>query len=224
MVARGEVMGARAIVIGSTGLVGKQLVDLLLEDARFDRVVSFVRRTSGRTHAKLEEHVVDFRAPEAWADTVRGDVLFSALGTTIKQAGSKEAQYEVDYTFQFRTAQAAAKNGVPAYVLVSSTSANANSSVFYSRIKGELERDTQKLGFTSMTFVRPGLLGGDRENPRAGERFAESVLSVIGWLPGLMNVKTIQGRTVAKAAIAAWDNHTPGVTVLHNRELFVLGA
>lgn len=213
-----------ALVIGSTGLVGKQLVELLLADARFERVVSFVRRPAGGTHPKLEEHVVDFRTPEAWADTVKGDVLFSALGTTIKQAGTKEAQYEVDYTFQFRTAQAAAKNGVPAYVLVSSTSANPGSSVFYSRIKGELERDTQKLGFTSMTYLQPGLLGGAREKPRAGERFAETVLSVIGWLPGLMNVKTIQGRTVAKAAIAAWDNHTPGVTVLKNKELFVLGA
>lgn len=213
-----------ALVIGSTGLVGKQLVELLLADARFERVVSFVRRPAGGTHPKLEEHVVDFRAPDAWADKVKGDVLFSALGTTIKQAGTKEAQYEVDYTFQFRTAQAAAKNGVPAYVLVSSTSANPASSVFYSRIKGELERDTQKLGFTSMTYLQPGLLGGAREKPRAGERFAESVLSVIGWLPGLMNVKTIQGRTVAKAAIAAWDNLTPGVTVLKNKELFVLGA
>lgn len=217
-------MGARAIVIGSTGLVGKQLVLQLLEDTRFDRVVSFVRRPSGNTHAKLEEHVVDFRAPDAWAELVKGDVLFSSLGTTIKQAGTKEAQYEVDYTFQFRTAQAAAKNGVKAYVLVSSASASAGSAVFYSRMKGELERDTQRLGFSSVTYVRPGLLGGERENPRAGERFAEGVLNVIGWLPGLGNVKTIQGKTVAKAMIAAWGQHTPGVTVLHNKELFALGA
>jgi uncharacterized protein YbjT (DUF2867 family) len=217
-------MGARGIVIGSTGLVGRQLVEQLLEDARFDRVVSFVRRPSGRTHAKLEEHIIDFRAPDAWDSQVTGDVLFSALGTTIKQAGSKEAQYEVDYTFQFRTAQAAAKNGVKEYVLVSSASASPSSMVFYSRIKGELERDTQKLGFTSMTYVRPGLLGGEREKPRAGERFAEGVLDVIGWLPGLSNVKTIQGRTVARAMISSWDKHTPGITVLRNKELFALGA
>lgn len=217
-------MGSRAIVIGSTGLVGKQVVTQLLEDARIDAVVSLVRRPSGRTHAKLEEHVVDFRAPEAWAEKVKGDVLFSALGTTIKQAGSREAQYEVDYTFQFKTAEAAAKNGVKDYVLVSSASASPSSMVFYSRIKGELERDTAKLGFTCLTYVRPGLLGGDREQPRAGERFAESVLDVIGWLPGLGNVKTIQGRAVAKAMISAWSKHTPGTTVLHNKELFALAA
>lgn len=75
-----------------------------------------------------------------------------------------------------------------------------------------------------MTYIRPGLLGGEREKPRAGERFAEGVLDAIGWLPGLTNVKTIQGRTVAKAMIAAWARHTPGVTVLHNKELFALGA
>ncbi|MFT3714131.1 MAG: NAD(P)H-binding protein [Archangium sp.] len=217
-------MGSRAIVIGSTGLVGKQLVLQLLEDARFDKVTSFARRASGITHAKLDEQLVDFQKPEAWADKVTGDVLFSALGTTIKQAGTKEKQYEVDYTFQFNTAKAAAKNGVKEYVLVSSASASPSSMVFYSRIKGELERDTEKLGFTCMTYVRPGLLGGDREQPRAGERFAEGVLDVIGWLPGLTNVKTIQGKTVAKAMISAWNQHTPGVTVLHNKQLFVLGA
>lgn len=217
-------MGACAIVIGSTGLVGKQLVTQLLEDARFDKVVSFVRRASGNTHGKLEEHVIDFRTPEAWAGQVRGDVLFSALGTTLKQAGSKEAQYEVDYTFQFKTAEAAAKNGVKEYVLVSSASASPSSMVFYSRIKGELERDTQKLGFTCMTFIRPGLLGGEREQPRAGEKFAESVLNVIGGLPGLGNARTIQGKTVAKAMIAAWAQHKAGVTVLHNKELFALAG
>ncbi|MBL8938659.1 MAG: NAD(P)H-binding protein [Archangium sp.] len=217
-------MGAVALVIGSTGLVGQQLVACLLEDQRFERVVSFVRRSSGRTHAKLEEHVIDFRAADAWADLVKGDVLFSALGTTIKQAGSKPAMYEVDHTFQFNTAKAAAKNGVKAYVLVSSASASPSSPVFYSRMKGELERDTAKLGFTSVTFVRPGLLGGAREKPRAGERFAEAVLDVVGWLPGLGNVKTIQGRTVAKAMIEAWHQHTPGVVVLRNEQLFVLGA
>jgi uncharacterized protein YbjT (DUF2867 family) len=122
-------MSTRAIVIGSTGLVGKQLVGQLLADARFERVVSFVRRPSGRTHARLEEHVIDFRAPDAWADRVEGDVLFSTLGTTLKQAGSKEAQYEVDYTFQFNTAQAAAKNGVKEYVLVSADRASPSSMV-----------------------------------------------------------------------------------------------
>lgn len=217
-------MGARALVIGSTGLVGTQLVEQLLADPRFEKVVSFVRRASGKTHERLDEHVVDFRAPDAWADRLKGDVLFSALGTTLKQAGSKDAQYEVDYTFQLNTAKAAAKNGVTDYVLVSSASASPSSMIFYSRMKGELERDTEKLGFTCVTYIRPGLLGGQREKPRAGERFAERVLGVVGFLPGLGNAKPIQGQTVAKAMITAWSQHTPGVTVLHNKELFVLGA
>ncbi len=217
-------MGTRAIVIGSTGLVGRQLVQQLLEDARFDGVTSFVRRASGVQHPKLDEQVIDFRAPETWASRVKGDVLFSTLGTTIKVAGSQSAQYEVDHTFQFRTAEAAAKAGVRDYVLVSSASASPSSPIFYSRMKGELERDVAKLGFTSVTFIRPGLLLGERAEPRFGERVGEAVMKVIGGLPGLGNARGIHGRVVAKAMIAAWAKHTPGVTVLHNPELFALAG
>ena len=109
-----------AIVIGATGLVGHELVQQLLQDQRFVRVVVLGRRNSGFVHARLEEHLISFDQPEQWRHLVKGDVLFSALGTTLKTAGSKEAQYKVDHTYQLEVAKAAAANGVPVYVLVSS--------------------------------------------------------------------------------------------------------
>ena len=136
-----------AAMIGATGLVGGALLDLLLEDDRFSEVRSFVRRSSGRSHDKLREHVVDFRKPESFANDLVGDVLFSTLGTTRKKAGSQEAQREVDYTFQYETARSAAKNGVACYVLVSSTGANASSGLFYNRMKGQLDQAVSELGF-----------------------------------------------------------------------------
>ncbi len=85
-----------AIVIGATGLVGSNLVNMLLKDSRFDKVKVLVRRPMETANDKLEEHVVDFDAPDTWKKLVTGDVLYSAMGTTLRQAGSKAAQYKID--------------------------------------------------------------------------------------------------------------------------------
>ncbi len=108
----------RAVVVGATGLVGADLVRQLLADERFAAVATLVRR-AGASPAppKLVEHVVDFDAPDAWAPLVAGDVLFSALGTTMRAAGSQAAQYRVDHGYQLAAARAARANRVPTYVL-----------------------------------------------------------------------------------------------------------
>ncbi|MDP3433936.1 MAG: NAD(P)H-binding protein [Bacteroidota bacterium] len=163
-------MGKIANVIGASGLVGQQLVVQLLAHPEFEKVRSFVRRPSGISHSKLEEIQIDFDLPESWKHQVQGDVLFSTLGTTIKTAKTKENQYRVDFTYQYEFAKAAAENGVGAFVLVSSMGADSKSSVFYSRIKGELEEVVSKLNFRKCTIVRPSILDGDRKEKRLGEK------------------------------------------------------
>src|SRR5215207_7818097 len=120
-----------AIVIGATGLVGSELVKQLLTDGRFSEIKLFGRRMTGVVHPKITEHLIDFEKPEQWRHLVKGDVVFSALGTTLKQAGSKEAQYKVDHDYQYDFAEVAAENGVTVYVLVSSAMANERSRIFY---------------------------------------------------------------------------------------------
>ncbi len=110
----------KALVLGATGAVGKDLVEQLLKADAFERVDVFVRREVKVTSAKLVSHIVDFQHPETWAGLLTGDVLFSCLGTTIKAAGSQEAQWKVDYTYQLEAAKAARANGVKKLVLVSS--------------------------------------------------------------------------------------------------------
>ena len=148
----------KAIVLGSTGMVGTQLIDLLLQSNDYAEVVSLVRRASGITHPKLNEQIVDFDKPETWSEFVKGDVLFSCMGTTIAKAKIKDNQYKIDYTYQYNVAEAASKNGVPTYVLVSSAGANENSVTFYTHIKGQLDADVQKLPFKVITILRPGQL------------------------------------------------------------------
>ena len=155
-------------IIGATGLVGKQLVQQLLNDNRFEKVRLFVRRDTGLRHPKLEQQIVDFAKAKNWEKNLNGDVLFSALGTTLKQAGSKEKQYEIDFTFNLNFAKKAKENGIENYVLVSSVGANSKSSVFYTRMKGELDEAVSKIGFENLVILRPASLTGNRENRQIG--------------------------------------------------------
>ena len=176
-------MGLIANVVGATGLVGQQLVHQLLNNREFEKVRIFVRRQTGNSNPKLEEHVIDFDQTESWAPLVQGDVLFSALGTTLKTAKSKENQYRVDFTYQFEFAKVAAANGIQSYILVSSMGANARSFVFYSRIKGELENAIALLDFKSSMIFRPSILDGGRQEKRAGEKIG---LAVSGFVTTFM--------------------------------------
>ncbi len=148
----------KALVIGATGATGKDLVQKLLADNDFEEVHAFVRRPLEIENVKLKSHIVDFENQDSWKDLVKGDVAFSCLGTTLKDAGSKEAQRKVDFDYQYNFAKAAKENDVEDYILVSSYGANPNSKIFYSRMKGELEQEVKNLHFNKMTIFQPGML------------------------------------------------------------------
>jgi len=200
-----------AIVIGATGLVGSRLVGLLLNDSRFNKVKVFARHSTGLQSDKLEEHIVNFDELDNWKKQITGDVLYSAMGTTLKAAGSKEAQYNIDYTYQYRVAKIAAANNVPEYVLVSAAGSDPGSKIFYSRIKGELERDVKKLPFETIHIIRPGMLGSGRKDTRTGEQIGISVMKAISLIPGLAKLRPIEGIEVAQAMINATFKQVQGI-------------
>lgn len=145
----------KAIVIGATGAVGKDLVEELLSRREYEKIITFTRRPLDIKSEKIESYIIDFDRPSDWAHLVKGDVLFSALGTSLKQAGSKEAQYRIDHDYQLSFAKAARENGVPHVVLVSSLGANRSSSIFYLKLKGLIERDVEALRFPQLSILRP---------------------------------------------------------------------
>ena len=160
----------KALVIGSTGATGIELTKQLIEQEEFTEIHVFVRNIPTINHPKLNVHKVDFNEINIWSEKLKGDVLFLAMGTTLKTAGSKEAQYKVDVTYQFETAKAAANNNVPKLILVSSTGANQNSIFFYPKIKGELEEMVKKLNFKSIYILRPPVLDRGEAMMRPTER------------------------------------------------------
>ena len=168
--------GLTALVIGATGATGTELVKQLMDDNRYTSVFVFSRRPLDFTHIKLTCHIVDFDNPQAWAHLVKGDVLFSALATTLKQAGSQKEQYKIDYTYQYQTAAIAAANGVAKYVLVSAMGANAKSWLFYPRIKGELDNAARGLPFKQIHIFRPGFLLRQPDKIRPMEKLGIAII------------------------------------------------
>ena len=190
-----------AIVIGSSGMVGTQLINQLSLSNEFSQITSLVRRPTGITHPKLKEHIVDFERIEQYAHLIQGDVLFSTLGTTLAKAKTKEAQYKVDFHYQYQVARLASANEIPSYVLVSSTGANASSKNFYLRMKGELDDAVQQLSFKNITILRPGQLDGDRQEKRLGERIGLLFMHSLNKLGLLTSYRPIQASIVAKAML-----------------------
>jgi uncharacterized protein YbjT (DUF2867 family) len=195
-------MNKTAIIIGATGLVGNHLLQLLLEDENFSCVKIFVRRKTGIENPKLKEFVIDFNDIEHYSADITGDVLFSCLGTTLKQAGSKEAQYKVDYTYQYTFADLASKNGVQHYLLVSSTGADATSAFFYSKIKGELEQSIKQMPFEKIVIVQPSVLKGERNENRIGEKIGAAIIDGLSKIiPPLKKYRSIKGAKVSHALV-----------------------
>ena len=208
----------KALVLGATGAIGKDLVSQLLQDEAFDRVDIFVRREVPASSDKLVVHVVDFDHPEQWAGELTGDVLFSTLGTTIRAAGSQSAQWKVDYTYQLQAAQSARKNGVPVYALVSSVGADARSRIFYSKMKGALDRDVQALGFEGCFILRPPSLirkGSDR----LGEKIGVVALRAFNAIGLMRNFTPMPTEAVAAAMIRLAKSGRKGTGIFTSQEI-----
>ncbi len=191
-------MNKTAIIIGATGLVGAHLLRLLIQTPHIGKVVVITRRPLGYESEKIENHVVDFDSLENHENLFAGDIFFSCLGTTLKQAGSIEAQRVVDLDYQIIAAELAQKQGVKHYLLVSSSGANHTSSNAYLKMKGELEVKIEALQFDHISVLQPSLLLGERDQSRLGESIGSMVLPIICKLPGLGKYRPIHGKQVAQ--------------------------
>lgn len=190
-----------ALVIGATGATGQELVSQLLEDESFNSVSIFVRNDPNITHSKLKTYIIDFSKIEDYKNSIKGDVLFSCLGTTLRDAGSTEKQYLVDLTYQFEFAKIASENGVPNYSLVSSTGANENSPFFYPKIKGKLEEAVKKLPFKTIQIFQPPTLIRQKDLIRTGEKIGIKIFGFLNYFGILKSQKPLAVSNLAKIMV-----------------------
>ena len=200
-----------AIILGATGAIGRDLVQELLQDDSVTELYLLVRRIpEGLSSLKLKIQVLDFDQPDQWPELPEADVLFSCLGTTLRDAGSQAAQYRVDYGYQYEVARRAAARGVPHYVLVSAWGAKASSRSFYTRMKGELEAAVQALPFRRISILRPPLLER-KGSTRGGERLAAAVLRALNALGLLRALRPMPTSVVARCMHALARSQHSGI-------------
>ena len=211
----------KGLIIGATGATGKDLLAKLLEDDTYSEVHCFVRKPMSISHPKLHAHVVDFDTPEAWADLLHGDVAFSCLGTTLAVAGSKEAQWRVDYDYQYAFAQQCKANGVPTFVLVSAAGATAQSKLFYNRMKGALKEAVKKLNFPRLLIFQPSILIRSNSD-RSGENFTVKAFNFLNKLGILKRYRPMPTEILAEKMLSAVYNSPKGTFTFVLDKIFEL--
>tara|TARA_A100000171_G_scaffold35083_1_gene33588 strand:- start:2924 stop:3580 length:657 start_codon:yes stop_codon:yes gene_type:complete len=193
-------MPKTAIILGATGLVGGKLLDLLLKDDRYITLKIFSRSSCKITDPKIEEHLGDLFDMEQFAEEFTADVVFCCVGTTKAKTPNKETYRKIDYGIPVAATKLAKQNNISTFEVISAMGANPDSSTFYNKVKGEMERDVLAEGVANTYILQPSLIGGDRNEKRFGERMAQFFMGVFGFLIP-KQYKVIEPETIAQAML-----------------------
>ena len=207
-----------ALLLGATGLTGSLLLQQLLQDAYYKKVIVYSRKSLNIQHQKLQEIIINFDTIDT---AVEANDIFCCLGTTIKKAGSKTAFEKVDFEYPLNIAQLQKNAGSEKFLVITAMGASANSSIFYSMVKGKLEKELQFLHFSSLYIFRPSLIIGNRKEKRIGERIALILSTIINPLliGSLAKYKSVTAVAIAKAMIFSAKENKQGNQIILSNEI-----
>lgn len=196
-------MNKTAIILGATGLTGSIVLDKLLNDERYQSIKVFGRNSVHKEHSKLQENICNLLKPETFKSSFYGDEVFCCIGTTASKTQNKSQYKKIDHGIPVSAAKLASQNGMKTLLVMSALGANENSSVFYNRIKGEMERDVLKESVEKTFLIQPALIGGERNEKRWGELIFKKIFSVFNFLlvGPLKKYRSIKPETIAQAMI-----------------------
>lgn len=210
-------MKRTALISGASGLVGQELLQLILDHSAYEKVYVLVRRSMNIKHDKLQEIIFDYEKVAAYNTLPEINDAFCCLGTTIKKAGSKEAFKTVDFHYPYKLAKALEKKKTSSFHVITALGSDADSSIFYNKVKGELEEALKKLKFAHLFIYQPSLLVGDRKENRLGEEIAIKLFPILEFflIGGLKKYKSIKVENVAKCMLyTALHEQTKTKTIL----------
>jgi uncharacterized protein YbjT (DUF2867 family) len=191
-------MKKTAILLGATGLTGSILLEKLLIDPSFEKIKIFSRSSVEKNSPKIEEHLIDMFQLEKHSEAFKADVVFCCIGTTKAKTPDKETYKKIDYGIPVAAAKLAKRNGIKTFIVISALGADENSSIFYNKTKGEMQRDVLKQNIENTYILQPSLIVGDRNDRRFGEKVATIFMKTFGFLIP-KKYKMIQAETIAEA-------------------------
>ena len=214
-----------ALVIGSTGLIGKELLSILLANPTYNKVVTFVKRDTGIEHTKLTQHITDFSNLESYQNLVIGDDFFCAIGTTIKKAGSPNAFRQVDFEYPRQFANFALQNKVKQFLLISSLNADVKSNNFYLKTKGAIQDYLKNCEFENVAILQPSILLGDRSEFRLGEKVGSLIMQIFSFVfqGNLKKYRAIESKIVAKAMFKIAQKNDIGFNIYQSDAIQEIG-
>jgi uncharacterized protein YbjT (DUF2867 family) len=207
-----------AIVIGASGLIGKALTQQLINLPQYETVHILVRKPIDLQHPKLQQHIIDFDKMQQSVDFIKGDEAFCCLGTTMKQAGSKEKFYRVDYEYVNDFARLCSQQGIKKFALVSSMGADSKSFIYYNQVKGAIEQKISSYNFETTIICRPSMLVGNRTEKRIGEEIGIVIGNYLSFLIPA-KYKNIHVEQVAKAMISLANSQLKGLQIVESDKL-----
>ena len=211
-------MNKTALIAGSTGLIGSQLLQLLLDSDRYSHVIALTRQDLPLQHSKLTQLKIDFSKLGESLDDFAADDIYCCLGTTMAKAGTKENFYQVDFYYPLLLAKSGKQRGAKQYMLVSALGADKNSSIYYNQVKGEIEEAVTKEHFEATHIFRPSLLLGDRSEQRTGEDAARIFYKIFGFLIP-KKYKAINSANVARAMLHFASQEQIGTHIHESKDL-----
>ncbi|MDN3723003.1 NAD(P)H-binding protein [Aequorivita sp. SDUM287046] len=189
-----------AIILGATGLTGSILLKKLLKDPTFERIKLFSRSSSEINSPKIEEHLIDMFQLENHSEAFTADVVFCCIGTTKSKTPDKDTYKKIDYGIPVTAAKMAKQNNIENFIVISALGADANSSIFYNKTKGEMQRDVLQQDIQNTYILQPSLIVGDRDENRFGENVAIFFMKTFGFLVP-KKYKMIKAETIAEAML-----------------------
>ena len=210
----------KVIVIGATGATGRELIKILLQNSVVKHILVFTRKKLDVSSPKLDVQVINFAEIDKYRNIIKGDILFSALGTTLKDAKSKTKQFEVDYTYQYNLAKISSENNVKTLSLVSSSGANENSLFFYPKIKGLLESSVKQLSFENIQIYQPPFLIRQSDVMRSNEKIGVFIFKALNSVGILNSLKPLPvSRLAEKMVDEALKKHPKRVMIFENKDI-----